>query len=67
MIPESESKSGLLESKLETESHDAGIRISIGIKFFGKHWYWNQSWNHLLLESELESEAWVLDHALSDC
>ena len=61
-IPESESESkpGLLESELESESHDAGIGIRIGIKFFGKHWNRNQNRNHFFLESELESESWIL-------
>ena len=56
MIPESESESkpGLLE--LELESHDAGIGIRVATKFFGKHYYRNQNWNHLLLESESESD-----------
>ena len=45
-----------LESELESESHDAGIEIRIGIKIFGQHW----NRNHLLLESELESESWNL-------
>ena len=59
MIPESEleSKPGMLESELESESHDARIGLRIGTKFFGKHYYPNQNWNHLLLESELESES----------
>ena len=54
MIPESESKPGLLES--ESKSNDAGI----GIMSFGKHWNQNQNRNHLILESVLESESWVL-------
>ena len=41
MIPESDSKPGLLESELESESHDAGI----GIMDFGKPWNWDQNWN----------------------
>ena len=54
MIPESESKPGLLESKLESESHDAGIGISFGIKFLGNSGigirvgitcYWNLNLN----------------------
>ena len=39
---------GLLELEYESESHDAGLGIRIGIKNFGKPW--NQ--NHLQLESE---------------
>ena len=57
---ESESKPGFLESDLDAESNDAGIGIRIGIKVFGKHWTRNQNRNHLLLESELESESWIL-------
>ena len=36
----------LLESEFESESHDAGIGIRIGIKFFGIHWIRNQCRNH---------------------
>ena len=50
-----ESKPGLVESKLE--SHNAGIGIRIGIKLFlWKH----ENRNHFLLDSELESESWIL-------
>ena len=50
MILESESKPGLLESELESESHDAGIGIKIGIVGCGK-----------TLESESESDSTLLE------
>ena len=46
MILESESKPGLLESELESESHDAGIGSKIRIIVFGMLWNRNQNQNH---------------------
>ena len=44
-----------------------GIGVGIGIilcwnqnQVFWKHWNRNQNWNHLLLESALETESWIL-------
>ena len=41
----------MLESESESES-----------SHFGKHWNRNQNQNHYLLESELESESWIVEN-----
>ena len=56
---------------MESESHDAGIGIRIGIKIFGQHWNRNQNrnWNRnhgfwKTLESESESESTLVESEL---
>ena len=56
MIPELESKPGLLESELES----GHMMLESESKFFGKDWNRNQNRSHQLLESELASESWIL-------
>ena len=68
MIPKSESKPGLLESELESESRDAGIGIKIGIIGCGKTLESESELDSAQLEwqSELESKGTGIIYSFDD-